>query len=73
MRTLLLALVVALTVDPAGGATPRLVEWERGIALEPSDDPGMTMYLRWPASEENAAAGILVRRSQDGRWVTGIG
>jgi hypothetical protein len=24
---------------------PRLVEWERGVAVEPRDDPGMKMYL----------------------------
>ncbi|MFB3827085.1 MAG: hypothetical protein ACE15B_09960 [Bryobacteraceae bacterium] len=40
LNALMLLAVMAFAAGP-----PRLVEWERGIALEPRDDPGMTMYL----------------------------
>jgi hypothetical protein len=28
---------------------------------------------KWPTSDVNATVGLLVRESEDGRWVTGIG
>ena len=28
--------------------------------------------MRWPTAEPNARAGLLIRESNDGRWVTGI-
>ncbi len=28
---------------------------------------------KWPTSDVNATAGLLVRESEDGRWVTGVG
>jgi len=28
---------------------------------------------KWPTSQENATSGLLVRESEDGQWVTGIG
>jgi hypothetical protein len=45
MRTFLLAVVINMLPVGAMAAPPRLVEWERGIALQPSADPRMTMYL----------------------------
>jgi len=45
MRTVLLAVVINMPPLGAMAAPPRLVEWERGIALQPSADPRMTMYL----------------------------
>ncbi len=58
MRTLLITLALGLPVLGAPAATPRLVEWERGIALEPPGDPAMTMYLwfyEWNMFEAMAA------------------
>lgn len=45
MKTLLSVICIAILADAAFAAPPRLVEWERGIALVPPEAPGMTMYL----------------------------
>ena len=42
-------------------------------AIDRASDRGSFVFSnKWPTSAVNAAAGLLVRESEDGRWVTGI-
>jgi hypothetical protein len=47
------------------------------VALRPAADAAakagrFAWSNKWPTSDENAHAGLLLRESEDGRWVTGI-
>jgi hypothetical protein len=43
-------------------------------AVDRASDQGTFVFSpKWPTSQDNAASGLLVRESEDGRWVTGIG
>jgi hypothetical protein len=54
----------------------RAIHFNRDLrrAVDKVADGGTHVFsYKWPTSEENARAGVLVRRSADGKWVTGIG
>lgn len=38
-----------------------------------SDHGKFVFSPKWPTSDVNSSAGVLIRESEDGRWVTGIG
>jgi len=38
-----------------------------------SDQGRFVFTSKWPTSEVNAVAGLLIRESMDGQWVTGVG
>jgi hypothetical protein len=42
-------------------------------AVDAISDRGRFAFSnKWPTSGENATAGLIIRESEDGRWVTGI-
>jgi hypothetical protein len=54
----------------------RAIHFNRELraAVDRASDRGVHPFsYKWPTSEQNSRAGALVRRSADGRWVTGIG
>jgi hypothetical protein len=56
--------------------TNRAIHFNRKLRREAdaaSDNGTHAFSHKWPTSEENARAGVLVRRSMDGEWVTGVG
>lgn len=62
----------------AGGLTPldsRAMHFNTRYraAVESASDGGRFAFShKWPTSSENATAGLIVRESEDGRWVTGV-
>jgi hypothetical protein len=62
----------------AGGLAPldsRAIHFNTRLraAVEALSDRGRFAFShKWPTSEENATAGLIVRESEDGRWVTGV-
>jgi hypothetical protein len=62
----------------AGGLTPldsRAIHFNarlRGAVDQAAEGGRFVFSSKWPTSDENATAGLLVRESEDGRWVTGI-
>jgi hypothetical protein len=62
----------------AGGLTPldsRALHFNAALsaAAEQASEGGRFAWSnKWPTSGENATAGLLIRESEDGRWVTGI-
>jgi hypothetical protein len=62
----------------AGGLTPldsRAIHFNARYraAVEAISDRGRFAFSnKWPTSGEDATAGLIVRESEDGRWVTGI-
>jgi hypothetical protein len=62
----------------AGGLTPldsRALHFNarhREAAERASDGGRFAWSNKWPTSGENATAGVLIRESEDGRWVTAI-
>lgn len=43
-------------------------------SVDRASDKGSFLFSnKWPTSEVNAAAGFLIRESEDGKWVTGVG
>lgn len=62
----------------AGGLTPldsRAIHFNakhRDAAEALSDRGRFAFSNKWPTSGENATAGLIVRESEDGRWVTGV-
>lgn len=61
-----------------GGLTPldsRAIHFNAAVraAADRSAEGGRFAWSnKWPTSEENATAGLIVRESEDGRWVTGV-
>jgi len=56
--------------------TNRAIHFNRDLraAVDLASDHGTHVFSqKWPTAEDNARAGVLIRRSADGRWVTGIG
>ena len=62
----------------AGGLAPlssRAIHFNaafRAAVGQASDAGKFTFSNRWPTSVDNAVAGLIVRESEDDRWVTGI-
>lgn len=62
----------------AGGLTPldsRAIHFNarlRSVVDQASDEGRFVFSPKWPTSSEDATAGLLVRESEDGRWVTGV-
>ena len=62
----------------AGGLTPldsRAIHFNarhRAAVDQASDHGKLAFSHKWPTSGEDATAGLLLRDSEDGRWVTGI-
>lgn len=45
----------------------------RAVVDRASDHGQFVFSKKWPTSEVDAQAGLLIRESADGQWVTGIG
>lgn len=62
----------------AGGLTPldsRAIHFNAALraAADRSAEGGRFAWSnKWPTSDANATAGLIVRESEDGRWVTGV-
>ena len=62
----------------AAGLTPltsRAIHFNRRYRAAVDRAAGAGPFLfssKWPTSDVNATAGVLVRESEDGRWVTGV-
>jgi hypothetical protein len=62
----------------SGGLTPlssRAMHFNTRFrsAVEAASDEGKLLFSnKWPTSDDDATAGLIVRESEDGRWVTGI-
>lgn len=63
----------------AGGLAPlnsRAIHFNtllRPVVDAAAREGGFAFSNKWPTSKEDASAGLLIRESADGKWVTGIG
>jgi hypothetical protein len=60
----------------AGGLTPldsRAIHFNaRHRTAVDGEGASFAFSHKWPTSDENAVSGLIVRESEDGRWVTGV-
>lgn len=65
-----------LSPDGLAALTSRAIHFNQALRAEvdqASDQGKFVFSQKWPTSDVNAKAGVLIRESEDGKWVTGIG
>jgi hypothetical protein len=63
-------------LQPLAQEAPREIHYNHNLRTKinrQADDQGRYAWSeKWPASKQDATAGLIIRESNDGRWVTGI-
>jgi len=63
-------------LQPLAQEAPRAIHYNHSLRTKiykQADDQGRYVWSeKWPASKQDAAAGLIIRESGDGRWATGI-